>query len=99
VIVGKRALPAMALTNDPVTVTGVANRDGFGEGDCPRFGRLLTCEDAFLAGRMSVMPKAGTVCGIECIDRRLSLAPVTLHDKARRMNGKRWSVDVTPQSA
>lgn len=31
VIVGKRALPAMALTNDPATVTGVANREGFEE--------------------------------------------------------------------
>jgi D-sedoheptulose 7-phosphate isomerase len=31
VIVGKRALPAMALTNDLATVTGVANREGFGE--------------------------------------------------------------------
>jgi len=31
VIVGKRALPAMALTNDPATVTGVANTDGFAE--------------------------------------------------------------------
>jgi D-sedoheptulose 7-phosphate isomerase len=31
VIVGKRALPAMALSNDPATITGVANRDGFAE--------------------------------------------------------------------
>src|SRR5712671_2090529 len=31
VIVGKRALPAMALTNDPATVTGVASREGFAE--------------------------------------------------------------------
>ena len=31
VIVGKRALPAMALTNDPPTLTGVANREGFAE--------------------------------------------------------------------
>jgi D-sedoheptulose 7-phosphate isomerase len=31
VIVGKRAFPAMALTNDPATVTGVANREGFAE--------------------------------------------------------------------
>jgi D-sedoheptulose 7-phosphate isomerase len=31
VIVGKRALPAMALTTDPATVTGVANNDGFAE--------------------------------------------------------------------
>jgi len=31
VIVGKRAFPAMALTNDPATVTGVANRAGFAE--------------------------------------------------------------------
>jgi len=31
VIVGKRALPAMALTNDPATMTGVANRAGFAE--------------------------------------------------------------------
>jgi D-sedoheptulose 7-phosphate isomerase len=31
VIVGKRALPAMALTNDPATVTGVANQEGFGD--------------------------------------------------------------------
>jgi D-sedoheptulose 7-phosphate isomerase len=31
VIVGKRALPAMALTNDVATVTGVANREGLAE--------------------------------------------------------------------
>ncbi len=31
VIVGKRALPAMALSNDPATVTGVAAREGFAE--------------------------------------------------------------------
>jgi len=31
VIVGKRALPALALSNDPATVTGVANREGFAE--------------------------------------------------------------------
>jgi D-sedoheptulose 7-phosphate isomerase len=31
VIVGKRALPALALTNDPATVTGVANTAGFAE--------------------------------------------------------------------
>jgi D-sedoheptulose 7-phosphate isomerase len=31
VIVGKRALPAMALTNDVATVTGVAGREGFAE--------------------------------------------------------------------
>lgn len=29
VIVGKRALPALALTNDVATLTGVANQDGF----------------------------------------------------------------------
>ncbi len=31
VIVGKRALPALALTNDGATVTGVAGREGFDE--------------------------------------------------------------------
>lgn len=31
VIVGKRALPALALTNDMATVTGIANRVGFDE--------------------------------------------------------------------
>ncbi len=31
VIVGKRALPAMSLTNDVATVTAVANREGFDE--------------------------------------------------------------------
>ena len=31
VIVGKRALPALALTNDPATMTGVANARGFRE--------------------------------------------------------------------
>jgi D-sedoheptulose 7-phosphate isomerase len=31
VIVGKRALPAISLTNDIATVTGVANRDGLTE--------------------------------------------------------------------
>ncbi|HXF56503.1 MAG TPA: SIS domain-containing protein [Actinomycetota bacterium] len=31
VIVGKRALPAISLTNDVATVTGVANRAGFDE--------------------------------------------------------------------
>ena len=31
VLVGKRALPAMALTNDPASVTGIAGREGFAE--------------------------------------------------------------------
>src|ERR671936_1971900 len=31
VIVGKRALPAVSLTNDIATVTGIANREGFRE--------------------------------------------------------------------
>ncbi len=31
VIVGKRALPAISLTNDTATVTGIARRDGFSE--------------------------------------------------------------------
>jgi len=31
VIVGKRALPAMTLTGDVATITGVARRDGFAE--------------------------------------------------------------------
>jgi D-sedoheptulose 7-phosphate isomerase len=31
VIVGKRALPAIALTGDVATVTGIAERDGFGQ--------------------------------------------------------------------
>ncbi|MGH3728846.1 MAG: D-sedoheptulose-7-phosphate isomerase, partial [Micromonosporaceae bacterium] len=31
VIVGKRPLPAMALTNDPATMSGVANSEGFSE--------------------------------------------------------------------
>lgn len=31
VIVGKRALPALALTNDVASLTGIANRDGFAE--------------------------------------------------------------------
>jgi len=29
VIVGKRALPAISLTNDPATLTGIARSDGF----------------------------------------------------------------------
>jgi D-sedoheptulose 7-phosphate isomerase len=31
VIVGKRALPAISLTNDTATLTGIANTDGFAE--------------------------------------------------------------------
>jgi D-sedoheptulose 7-phosphate isomerase len=31
VVVGKRALPAIALTNDAATVTGLARREGFAE--------------------------------------------------------------------
>jgi D-sedoheptulose 7-phosphate isomerase len=31
VIVGKRALPALSLTNDVATLTGIANREGFAE--------------------------------------------------------------------
>jgi D-sedoheptulose 7-phosphate isomerase len=31
VIVGKRALPALSLSNDPGAVTGIARRDGFAE--------------------------------------------------------------------
>ncbi|MGH3344272.1 MAG: D-sedoheptulose-7-phosphate isomerase [Carbonactinosporaceae bacterium] len=48
VAVGKRALPAMALTNDLATVTGIANRAGFGEVFAHQLGRFAAPSDIAL---------------------------------------------------
>ncbi|MGH3327820.1 MAG: D-sedoheptulose-7-phosphate isomerase [Streptomycetales bacterium] len=48
VVVGKRALPAMALTSDVATVTGIANREGFGEVFAHQLGRFAAPSDIAL---------------------------------------------------
>jgi D-sedoheptulose 7-phosphate isomerase len=48
VIVGKRALPAISLTNDVATVTGIANREGFDEVFAHQLGHLARPEDIAL---------------------------------------------------
>jgi D-sedoheptulose 7-phosphate isomerase len=48
VIVGKRALQAVSLTNDIATVTGVANREGFAEVFAHQLRYLATPEDIAL---------------------------------------------------
>ena len=48
VIVGKRALPAISLTNDIATLTGVANREGFEEGFAHQLRHLAAAEDIAL---------------------------------------------------
>lgn len=48
VIVGKRALPAIALSNDVGTVTGVANREGFRESFAHQLRHLAAPQDIAL---------------------------------------------------
>jgi D-sedoheptulose 7-phosphate isomerase len=48
VIVGKRALPAIALTNDVATVTGIAGREGFAEVFAHQLRYLAEPEDIAL---------------------------------------------------
>ena len=48
VIVGKRALPAIALTTDVATVTGIAARDGIGEIFAHQIRYLAAREDVAL---------------------------------------------------
>jgi D-sedoheptulose 7-phosphate isomerase len=48
VIVGKRALPAISLANDPAIVTGVARRDGFAEVFAHQLRQLAAPEDIAL---------------------------------------------------
>ncbi|MGH3320704.1 MAG: D-sedoheptulose-7-phosphate isomerase [Streptosporangiaceae bacterium] len=48
VIVGKRALPALSLTNDIATLTGLAKREGFGEVFAHQLRQLAAPEDIAL---------------------------------------------------
>lgn len=48
VIMGKRALPAIALSNDPVALSGVASRSGFADSFLPQLRALARPEDIAL---------------------------------------------------
>jgi D-sedoheptulose 7-phosphate isomerase len=48
VIVGKRALPAISLTNDVATVTGIGRREGFGEVFAHQLRKLAAPDDIAL---------------------------------------------------
>ncbi len=48
VLVGKRALPALSLTNDVATVTGVSREVGFGEVFAHQIGQLASSDDIAL---------------------------------------------------
>src|SRR5256885_342932 len=48
VLVGKRALPALSLTNDVATVTGVSQEVGFGEVFAHQIGQLASSDDIAL---------------------------------------------------
>jgi D-sedoheptulose 7-phosphate isomerase len=48
VIVGKRALPAISLTNDPATLTGIARSDGFDAVFAAQLRLLASPEDIAL---------------------------------------------------
>jgi D-sedoheptulose 7-phosphate isomerase len=48
VIVGKRALPGLSVANDVATMTGVANRAGFGEVFAHQLRHLATADDIAL---------------------------------------------------
>jgi D-sedoheptulose 7-phosphate isomerase len=48
VIVGKRALPAISLTNDPATLTGIARSDGFDAVFATQLRLLASPEDIAL---------------------------------------------------
>jgi D-sedoheptulose 7-phosphate isomerase len=69
VIVGKRALPAIALTNDVATVTGVAGREGLAEVFAHQLRYLAEPEDIAL-GLSSDGRDPGVLRGLEVAAER-----------------------------
>ena len=69
VIVGKRALPAISLTNDVGTVTGIAEREGFDEIFSYQLGILGRPDDIAL-GITSLGASRPVLRGLEEADRR-----------------------------
>jgi D-sedoheptulose 7-phosphate isomerase len=65
VIVGKRSLPAISLTSDVATITGVANRDGFEEVFAHQIRHLAHPEDIAL-GLSGDGNCANVVRGLRC---------------------------------
>lgn len=76
VVVGKRALPAMSLTSDVATLTGVANRDGFEEVFAYQL-RILAAEADMALGVSSDGRCANVQRGLETA-RELGLLTVAL---------------------
>ncbi len=76
VIVGKRALPAIALTTDVATVTGIAARDGIGEIFAHQIRYLAAPEDIAL-GISADGHCASVLAGLETA-RQLGLLTIAL---------------------
>ncbi len=76
VIVGKRALPAISLTNDVATVTGIANREGFKEVFAHQLRRLAAPQDIAL-GVSSDGRCANVLRGLE-VGKELGLLTIAL---------------------
>lgn len=76
VVVGKRALPAISLTNDAAALTGIAKSEGFTEVFAAQL-RLLADPDDIALGLTSDGDCANVVHGLE-VARRLGLLTVGL---------------------
>ncbi len=76
VIVGKRALPAISLTNDPATVTGIARTDGFDAVFAAQLRLLASPEDIALG--ISVDGGCANVREALRTGRELGLATIAL---------------------
>jgi D-sedoheptulose 7-phosphate isomerase len=88
VLVGKRALPALALTTDGAALTGIARRDGFDETFAAQL-RLLA-EPADIAFGLSVDGRCVNVRRALTVARELGLLTVAMvagEDGADRMAG------------
>jgi D-sedoheptulose 7-phosphate isomerase len=76
VIVGKRALPAIALTADVATITGIAERDGFGQVFARQLRALARADDI----AMGISPDGNSpsvLAGLQAA-RELALLTVAL---------------------
>jgi len=76
VIVGKRALPAISLTSDVATVTGIAGMEGFDEIFAHQLRHLATAAD--IAMGISSDGNCGSVCRGLATARELGMLTIAL---------------------
>lgn len=91
VIVGKRALPAISLTNDVATVTGIARREGFEDVFAHQLRHLAGPEDIAL-GVSSDGQCANVLRGLE-VAKALGLLTIALTGGDGGVIGESSAVD------